>query len=182
MKLNYTKIGSILAGPTAPVFCPIIRYLRGNRQVVQPFCPGHRNKGSELMDILGDMLNTLRLDASIFLHASFCNAWNVDVEDIRTASFHLVSRGNCYLHRPDKPPVALNPGDLVFIPRNAAHNLCDSFEPPAPETPTNSPAQFLSGPSTTLICGRVDFSEQYWTCLINSAYSTNDKKENDANP
>jgi len=120
------------------------------------------------MDILGDMLNTLRLDASIFLHASFCNAWNVDVEDIRTASFHLVSRGNCYLHRPDKPPVALNPGDLVFIPRNAAHNLCDSFEPPAPETPTNSPAQFLSGPSTTLICGRVDFSEQYWNPLLDA--------------
>ena len=120
------------------------------------------------MDILGDMLNTLRLDASIFLHASFCNAWNVDIGAMRTASFHLVSSGSCYLHRPENAPLALNPGDLIFIARNAPHNLCDSFEPPAPATPTNSPAEIISGPSTTLICGRVDFPEEYWNPLLDA--------------
>ena len=120
------------------------------------------------MDILGDMLNTLRLNASIFLHASFCNAWSVDIEDMRTASFHLVSRGSCYLHRPENPPLALHPGDLIFIPRNAPHNLCDSFKPPTPETPKNSPAEVISGPSTTLICGRVDFTEEYWNPLLDA--------------
>ena len=120
------------------------------------------------MDILGDMLNTLRLDASIFLHATFCQAWNVNIAGMQTASFHVVSKGSCYLHRPDNAPLALHPGDLIFMPRNAAHNLCDSFEPPAPETPLNSPAEVLSGPSTTLICGRVDFPEEYWNPLLDA--------------
>ncbi|MEH6609011.1 MAG: cupin domain-containing protein [Halioglobus sp.] len=118
------------------------------------------------MDVLGDMLNTLRLDASIFLHATFCQSWNVDVGGMHSAGFHVVSKGSCYLHRPDSAPVALHPGDLIFVPRNSPHNLCDTFERPAPETPVNSPAEQVSGPSTTLICGRVDFPEAYWNPLL----------------
>jgi thiosulfate/3-mercaptopyruvate sulfurtransferase len=123
--------------------------------------------GGKLMDVLSDMLNTLRLNATIFLHASFCRSWVVDIGALDiSGSFHVVSRGKCWLHLPAETPISLNPGDLIFLPRNAPHLLCESAEPPREETPRNEPAEQVSGPSTTLICGRVDFSEDYWNPLL----------------
>ena len=43
------------------------------------------------MDLLSSMLTTLRLDASIFLHSSFCQEWVIDINAIDEGTFHLIS-------------------------------------------------------------------------------------------
>jgi thiosulfate/3-mercaptopyruvate sulfurtransferase len=116
------------------------------------------------------MLTTLRVDASIFLHASFCQDWVIDINAFDVATFHLISRGDCWLHLPEgvggAAPVPLHEGDLLVLPHNAYHLITHSPEPPAEQTPRNTPATELSGPSATLICGTVAFSQNYWNPLI----------------
>jgi thiosulfate/3-mercaptopyruvate sulfurtransferase len=122
------------------------------------------------MDILSEILKTLRLNASVYLHSTFCNSWAVDVSGPEKASFHVVSSGDCWLHLPDRQnPVALHPRDLVVVPRNAPHILSDSPEFPSETVPRNQPASdCITGPSTTLICGHVEFTQDYWNPLVNA--------------
>ena len=74
--------------------------------------PGNRAKtpvqGVFGMDLMSNMLSTLRLNASIFLHSTFCNEWVIDIGEINIATFHLVSHGDCWLHLPYKKPLSLH--------------------------------------------------------------------------
>jgi len=112
------------------------------------------------------MLSTLRLNASIFLHSTFCNEWVIDIGQINVATFHLVSHGDCWLHLPHKKPVALHERDLVVLPHNAPHLITNSPEIPSAETPRNTPADVICGPSVTLICGTATFNQNYWNPLV----------------
>jgi thiosulfate/3-mercaptopyruvate sulfurtransferase len=118
------------------------------------------------MDLLSNMLKTLRLDASIFLHSTFCQQWVIDIGAIDVATFHLISHGGCWLHLPHAKPIELRENDLLVLPHNAPHLVSPSAEPPKDETPRNTPADEVSGPSATLICGTVTFGQSYWNPLI----------------
>ena len=123
------------------------------------------------MDLLSNMLTTLRVDASIFLHASFCQEWVVDINAYDVATFHLIAAGNCWLHLPRgidgaAAPIPLRERDLLVLPNNAYHLITYSPDPPQDQTPRNTPAEVVSGPSATLICGTVTFSQNYWNPLI----------------
>jgi AraC-like DNA-binding protein len=122
------------------------------------------------VDLLSNMLTTLRVDASVFLHASFCREWVIDINTFDVATFHLISHGNCWLHLPadvgEARPIPLHEGDLLVLPNNAYHLITYSPEPPADHIPRNTPADEVSGPSATLICGTVTFSQSYWNPLL----------------
>ena len=96
------------------------------------------------MDLLSNMLTTLRVDASIFLHASFCKEWVVDINAYDVATFHLISSGDCWLHLPSgidgaATPIPLHEGDLLVLPNNAYHLITYSSEPPDDRAPRNTP-------------------------------------------
>lgn len=118
------------------------------------------------MDLLSSMLTTLRLDASIFLHSSFCQDWVIDINAMEVGTFHLISNGDCWLHRPDTEPIALHENDLLVLPHNAPHLVSPTPEPPRDDVPRNTPAEEIVGPSVTLICGKVAFSQSYWNPLV----------------
>ena len=118
------------------------------------------------MDLISNMLSTLRLNASIFLHSTFCKEWVIDIGEFNVGTFHLISHGNCWLHLPHGKPVALHERDLVVLPHNAPHIVTNSPEAAKPETPRNTPAEVICGPSVTLICGTVTFSQNYWNPLV----------------
>jgi thiosulfate/3-mercaptopyruvate sulfurtransferase len=123
------------------------------------------------VDLLSNMLTTLRVDASIFLHASFCKEWVIDINTFDVATFHLISRGDCWLHLPSGvdgavTPIPLHERDLVVLPHNAYHLITYGPDAPTEDTPRNTPAEVVSGPSATLICGTVTFSQNYWNPLV----------------
>jgi AraC family transcriptional activator of mtrCDE len=107
------------------------------------------------MDVLSNVLQVLRLRASVFFHNRFCSAWSVDTSGSGKGTFHLIARGNCWLHRKGQTPVPLRGGDLIVFPRDAEHVVSDSSEPPVPQKPDD--ACDTEGPSTTLICGYFGF-------------------------
>lgn len=110
------------------------------------------------MDVLSDVLGVFRLKARVFFHSSFCGRWSVNTSGNSIATFHLVSRGNCWLHMPDKnETVPLRGGDLVVFPRDAAHILCDRAELDGAPGSGVIRSDEADGPSTSLICGYFEF-------------------------
>jgi AraC-like DNA-binding protein len=133
-------------------------------------------RGGAGMDILSDAVRLLRLHASVFLHSTFCESWAVDISTFTTATFHVIASGKCWLHLPNREDAApLKAGDLVICPRNAPHVVSNDAEFPPDSVPRNTPvsgdittADHLEGPSTALICGYFEFSQQRWNPLLDA--------------
>ena len=122
------------------------------------------------IDVLSDVLRLFHLSARVYLHASFCGAWAVDIADHKKAPFHVIAAGSCWLHLPDgRAPLALGAGDLVVFPHDTPHALGPSPTPPGPEVPRNRPATgAIEGTYTTLVCGDFDIERQAWNPLLES--------------
>ena len=120
------------------------------------------------VDVLSDVLRVFRLSARVYLNASFCGAWAVDVAGHKKASFHVIAAGSCWLHFPDRrTPVSLGAGDLVVFPHDSPHLLGDSAEAPGPQVSRNQPATgAIEGPFTTLVCGDFEIEQQTWNPLL----------------
>jgi len=114
------------------------------------------------MDVISDILRLLNLRSSVYFHASFCGSWAIDGKNPHQATFHLIARGNCWLHltgqdKNQNKNIALTGGDLVVFPREVAHTISDSMQPPEKIDNLPVPAAADEIPSTSLICGYFDF-------------------------
>jgi len=122
-----------------------------------------------LLDILNNVLKTLRLSSKVFLHARFCKQWVVDVEPLNmNVCFHVIAYGDCWLHTKETPnPTALHQGDIVICLRNVSYYISNSAELPPDDLPRNIPTKEITpAPSTSLICGQCEFLQYYWNPII----------------
>ena len=125
------------------------------------------------MDVLSDILGTLRLRGTLYFSTEFHKPWGLRVPAFRrVARFHLVARGNCWVSVAGlADPVSLEPGDLVLVPHGAEHKLADD-----PASPSSSVDEVVAaagftgrgalvyggddtGAPTKLICGHFEFDE-----------------------
>jgi len=125
------------------------------------------------MDVLSDILSTLRFRGILYFSTEFHKPWGLRVPAFRrVARFHLVTRGNCWVSVAGlADPVSLEPGDLVLVPHGAEHKLADD-----PASPSNSVDEVVAaagftgrgalvyggddtGAPTKLICGHFEFEE-----------------------
>lgn len=123
------------------------------------------------MDVLSDILDTIRFQGSLYFSTEFTRPWGVRVPSYRrVARFHLVVRGRCWVTvvgRDD--PELLEAGDLVLVPHGAAHLLADD-----PATPCRTVDEVVQaagftgegalvyggddgGGATRLVCGHFEF-------------------------
>lgn len=87
------------------------------------------------MDTILDILRATRLSGGVFLDAEFSAPWCVTArigpedctpfvpEPVNIIAYHYVSTGRMLLEIDDEPPVAVEAGEIVVLPRNAAHRL-----------------------------------------------------------
>ena len=106
------------------------------------------------MDLLSDVLQNLRLRGRIFKQGDYCGNWALDAAGARGTIFHLIGRGQAWVHREGEPePMIVRGGDLVLFPRPRWHQLSG--------TPQRQPGMCAGssneGPFTTVLCARVDF-------------------------
>ena len=87
------------------------------------------------MDVLSDVVSAARTGRPhanlVTRSAPFARRFPA----VPAAGFHVVLRGTCRLLPPQGAPIPLGPGDVVFLPRGAAHGLAgdpSATEPPAP--------------------------------------------------
>ncbi|TJY55945.1 AraC family transcriptional regulator [Sinimarinibacterium sp. CAU 1509] len=107
-------------------------------------------------DLLSSVLNAYQLHAGVYGHPQFCGIWQYGSSGNKRAAFHLVGRGQCWLHmRGTRDAVTLEGGDLVVFPHDAWHMLTGSPELHGDE---NLMVMDGDGPFTTLICGYFEFA------------------------
>lgn len=112
-----------------------------------------------ITDALSVILRQLRIRAKITAHPQLCGPWAVDTSGHRKATFHLIERGNGWLHLFDgrSPPLPLSAGDFVLFPRDANHVISHSQQ-----IPNYSRTHVIRDPDkeepiTSLLCGYFEF-------------------------
>lgn len=132
------------------------------------------------MDVLSDILATVRLRGSLYFRTDFRPPWGLRVPQFgRVARFHLVTRGTCWVrveHGPE--PIRLEAGDIILIPAGAEHVLADT-----PDTPCRTVDEVVraagftghgalvmggedAGAPTRMVCGHFAYDEDLQHPLI----------------
>ncbi|MGB5812565.1 MAG: AraC family transcriptional regulator [Polyangiales bacterium] len=85
------------------------------------------------MDVLSDVLRTLRLSGAVLFRADFCAPWDVSSPGSgglaemlmpgagRLVLFHVITGGECWAEVEGEPRVSLREGDVVVFPYGDAH-------------------------------------------------------------
>jgi AraC family transcriptional activator of mtrCDE len=121
----------------------------------------------ESPDALSAVLSGLELNAEVYVDGDFCGAWAVDTSGSRRIPFHLVGRGEAWLHMGQHPAKMLSCGDLVVFPGDAQHVIAHSGDPPAKDS-INAEWVRDDGPVTNLICGFFEFKNRAAWPLLDS--------------
>ena len=84
------------------------------------------------MDVLSDILRTVKVQGSLYFRTAFSPPWGLRVPAFRNVSrFHLVTRGNCAVRISGiAEKIRLETGDLIVITRGAEHHLSDAESQP----------------------------------------------------
>ncbi len=116
-------------------------------------------------DVLSSVLARLELRADVYAAGDFCGSWAVDTSGSRRIPFHLVGRGEAWLHTKHRTPRLLAPGDMVVFPHDEPHVVSHSRNPPDPKQINASIIRDDSA-STTMVCGFFEFaSRMVWPLL-----------------
>lgn len=112
--------------------------------------PGHGATG----DVLSDVLRTIRLTGALFFAFEACSPW-ADEIPMSTAlvpsilpgaqhvvSYHIVSKGTCWVTLADGPSVQLDTGDIVVIPHGDTY-VMSSAPGMRSEIPADAVLMFL---------------------------------------
>jgi AraC-like DNA-binding protein len=91
------------------------------------------------MDVLSDVMTAARTGRPHSARVYRSPPFGARFQPSDGAGFHVVLQGTCWLATPHHAPVALGPGDVVFLPRGCAHGLSDS-PVPLPDLPLASAA------------------------------------------
>jgi AraC-like DNA-binding protein len=81
-------------------------------------------------DTLTEILLNLRLEGVEYGRCVLHGPWAISFPAQRSARFHFVAGGGCWLRTPTTEWVQLKPGDAVLLPRGSAHVLASSPDVP----------------------------------------------------
>jgi AraC-like DNA-binding protein len=120
------------------------------------------------MDVLSDILDTVRLSGAILGRAEFTAPWGASTEGISGLMFHIILSGNGFITLEGEEPIPLGTGDLLMMPHGHTHFL--QSDPSSPivkftdlmvSGPLRKPEVMRSGGGgavTLLACGRLEFN------------------------
>ncbi|SDM61855.1 AraC family transcriptional regulator [Allokutzneria albata] len=117
------------------------------------------------MDVLSDVLTAMRLGRPAAAHTSSAAPWGVRFHPGQAAGCHVVLSGSCWLLSPDREPLSLNVGDVLFTPHGNGYALADHPDSPlvdfAPSSTETAPLDEMridgSGVITELLCAYYTF-------------------------
>lgn len=113
------------------------------------------------MDVLSDVVAAIRAGRPHSARRYKYAPWGLKWPDGEDATFHVILRGSAWLVLPDAKPVALAPGDVVFLAHGQGHGLASGPDVPLGEvrllpdgTWSGPPEERGAGrPDTVTLCG-----------------------------
>ncbi|MBD2770722.1 AraC family transcriptional regulator [Iningainema tapete] len=129
------------------------------------------------MDALTEVLKAVQLHSTVHCRSELSAPWGIRVDPMKDASFHVVTRGSCWLEVDGmEKPIPLAGGDLIVLPMGIGHTLRDALDSTVvtlPELLANRPCQgqlSLSygggGVPATVLCGRASFAQRETNPLL----------------
>jgi AraC family transcriptional regulator, activator of mtrCDE len=124
------------------------------------------------MDILSDILQTMKLRGTAYFRASFHSPWGMDIAAGQFANFHVVLDGSCWLrNHADGRLHELTAGDIAMFPHGSPHALsctpeCETV--PATTLLESTQREASDGTvfggdgraTTTLVCGHFEYDRK----------------------
>jgi AraC-like DNA-binding protein len=123
------------------------------------------------MDVLTDVLNTVRVSAACQGRLEFGAPWGVQVPAGEYSKFHVVIEGHAILELDgESEPIMLEAGDLIALPHGDGHVIRDSprtvarpieelFRSNGDQRCASAVRVPGAGPTTSLVCGRLQFED-----------------------
>jgi len=133
------------------------------------------------LDVLSDILATVRLRSTVFAQTQLAAPWGIRAEQREHFAFHVIARGRGVLDVDGLGSSEVEAGEVVVIAPGRGHTLRDR-----PETPARDLSELLSdgvfisrpgaglptprdGPATThLICGCFRFEDMRHNVLVSA--------------
>jgi AraC-like DNA-binding protein len=124
-------------------------------------------KPQSSIDVLGDILETLRFKGSIFFRSDLAAPWGMSLTEMGFPRFHIVLSGECYVGSSDQPAIKASEMDIIMLPNGVSHWIAD--QPGRKMVPSARAGKacelgnplFQSGNITNrLMCGMAQFDEQ----------------------
>jgi AraC-like DNA-binding protein len=103
------------------------------------------------VDVLSDALAAVRVGRPHSARVRQPATFGRQFPPVDGAGFHVLLQGTCWLIPPDGEPIAMGPGDVVFLPRGSGHGLADSPSTPRAGTPAASLAELRPDEESTII-------------------------------
>jgi AraC-like DNA-binding protein len=111
------------------------------------------------MDVLSDVLTTLRLESTVFAHGELAKPWGIRTEAHEDFSFHIIASGEAVLEVDGVSARELGAGDVVIVSRHHGHAVRSDRETRAMplfeflQTGGFASRSAPSGTGTKLVCG-----------------------------
>lgn len=140
----------------------------------KPDYMSNRSKAGMLsaMDILSDILNTIKLDGSLYFRTVLSGQWGIKIPSYKNvARFHIVMNGQFFLKVPElDSEIEVNPGDMIIVPHGQTHLITSDSNGDVTELEdVIKQAEYKAGEllkfgdadgqATNLICGHFEFEE-----------------------
>jgi len=110
------------------------------------------------MEVLSDVLRSLRASGSVFFCDLLEAPWSEQFSEVGQASFHMVRRGACWLSSDGAVTERLDAGDLVFAGPARTHTLSSTH-------PTDGR---VADAETLLLCGYCRFDASFAHPLVHA--------------
>jgi AraC-like DNA-binding protein len=124
------------------------------------------------MDVLSDVLGTLRLQSQVFASTELEPPWGMRAAPRDHFAFHIVARGSCGLDVDGGAPTPVSGGDVVVLSRGHAHALRDAprsrarpIEELLASGAFSKPVRGAPG-STHIVCGCFRFDDLRSSALL----------------
>ncbi|MBN4063286.1 AraC family transcriptional regulator [Cardiobacterium sp. AH-315-I02] len=129
------------------------------------------------VDVLADVLDTLRFRGSIFFRSRLAAPWGMSLSKLKNPRFHIALSGDCYIgiDAANSKVINLQHMDIVMLPHGEMHWIAD--QPGRKLTPSEQAGDacelgmplFQTGEITNrLICGLIDYEKDMLHPIIDS--------------
>ncbi|HSB28616.1 MAG TPA: AraC family transcriptional regulator [Pyrinomonadaceae bacterium] len=122
------------------------------------------------MDVLSEVLKSVKLEGALFFNAEFSAPWCISNSGVKGLApylsnkaghliiYHFITEGRAYTQLPEGKRVELAAGDIVVYPHGDPHLLGKGFAEPVDSLKTFSPGLSLvrfggGGEVTRIVCG-----------------------------
>jgi AraC-like DNA-binding protein len=125
--------------------------------------PRIEDRGGGGMDVLSDVLDTVRLTSTVFVQTRLSAPWGIRSRPREHFAFHVVSTGGCWLDVDELPGAQVGAGDVVVLAPGRGHTLRSTPDAIACDAETLVADGALGcdrDGDTSLVCGSFRFDSQ----------------------